>query len=95
MNVRLRSCNRGNANNTWNVNSSGNVNNNTAYNANRGCPDCVAWVKRLIHSIGTPKELKIQGAECRAERQNNTSGMRPLYGVMSAITSEEKPNGLY
>lgn len=37
-NVRLRSANRGNANNTWNVNSSGNVNNNNANNANRFCP---------------------------------------------------------
>lgn len=34
-NVRLRSANRGNANNTWNVNSGGNVNNNNASNANR------------------------------------------------------------
>ena len=37
-NVRLRSANRGNANNTWNVNSSGNVNNNNASNANRFAP---------------------------------------------------------
>lgn len=40
-NVRLRSANRGNANNTWNVNSSGNVNNNNASNSNRFAPDCV------------------------------------------------------
>jgi len=40
-NVRLRSANRGNANNTWNVNSSGNVNNNNATNANCPAPDCV------------------------------------------------------
>lgn len=40
-NVRLRSANRGNANNTWNVNSGGNVNNNNAYWANRCAPDCV------------------------------------------------------
>jgi len=33
-NVRLRSANRGNANNTWNVNSSGNVNNNNASKGN-------------------------------------------------------------
>ena len=39
-NVRLRSANRGNANNTWNVNSSGNVNNNNASNARRVAPDC-------------------------------------------------------
>ena len=37
-NVRLRSANRGNANNTWNVNSSGNVNNNNASNSNRFAP---------------------------------------------------------
>lgn len=42
VNVFLRSCNRGNANNEWYVNNSGNVNNNNAYNANRGCPDCIA-----------------------------------------------------
>lgn len=41
-NVRLRSANRGNANNTWNVNSSGYVNNNNANNANRFSLDCVA-----------------------------------------------------
>ena len=40
-NVRLRSANRNNANNTWNVNNSGNVNNNNAYNTNRCAPDCV------------------------------------------------------
>ena len=38
--VRLRSANRGNANNTWNVNSAGYVNNNNASNANRFSPDC-------------------------------------------------------
>jgi len=37
-NVRLRSANRGNANNTWNVNSSGNINNNNASNANAFSP---------------------------------------------------------
>ena len=42
VNVWLRSCNRGNANNAWNVNNAGYFNNNNAYNANRGCPDCVA-----------------------------------------------------
>lgn len=40
-NVRLRSANRGNGNNTWNVNTSGNVNNNNANNAHRCAPDCV------------------------------------------------------
>lgn len=40
-NCRLRSANRGNANNVWNVNTSGNANNNNATNANRGCPDCI------------------------------------------------------
>ena len=89
----MRSCNRGNANNAWNVNNSGNVNNNNAYNANRGCPDCVAWVKRPVHSIGTPKELKIQGAECPAGRQNNTVKMRPPYGALSAITSRTPERG--
>lgn len=68
VNVWLRSANRGNANNAWNVNSAGNVNNNNARNALRGCPDCFAWAKRLSHSGGTPKEFKIQGAECLAFR---------------------------
>ena len=40
-NCRLRSANRGNANNTWNVNSTGNANNNNATNANRCAPDCI------------------------------------------------------
>ena len=40
-NCRLRSANRGNANNAWNVNSTGNANNNNATNANRCAPDCV------------------------------------------------------
>ena len=77
VNVRLRSANRGNANNTWNVNSSGNVNNNNANNANRGCADCIALVAiRSLHSSETPKE-KMQGAECLANWQNNTSTMQP------------------
>ncbi len=46
VNVWLRSCNRGNANNEWNVNNSGNVNNNNANNANRSCPDCIAVVMK-------------------------------------------------
>lgn len=54
-NVRLRSANRGNANNTWNVNSSGNVNNNNAYNANRFSPDCaVSEATCPIHRTGAP-----------------------------------------
>ena len=56
VNVFLRSCNRGNANNEWNVNTSGNVNNNNANNANRGCPDCIAHAIRLAHSASTRKE---------------------------------------
>ena len=73
----LRSANRGNANNRWNVNTSGNVNNNNAYNAYSGSPDCVTRVIRLVHSISTPKEEEMQGAECLARRQNKTVGMRP------------------
>lgn len=37
-NVRLRSANRGNANNTWYVNSGGYFNNNNASNALRFAP---------------------------------------------------------
>lgn len=36
--VRLRSCNRGYAYNTWHVNPSGSVNNGNAYNSTAGCP---------------------------------------------------------
>ena len=46
-NVRLRSANRGNANNTWNVNASGNVNNNNAVNSNRFAPACVIGAKAI------------------------------------------------
>lgn len=42
-NVRLRSANRGNSNNTWYVNSDGNVNNNNANWANRCAPACVVF----------------------------------------------------
>jgi len=38
VNARLRSANRGNANNVYYVNSSGYVNNNNAANANRPAP---------------------------------------------------------
>lgn len=38
-NVRLRSANRGNANNTWNVNASGNVNNNNAGGVLMSCDE--------------------------------------------------------
>lgn len=50
-NVRLRSANRGNANNTWNVNSSGNVNNNNANNANRFCPIVTAIPHKGLHIV--------------------------------------------
>ena len=50
-NVRLRSANRGNANNTWNVNSSGNVNNNNASNANRFCPIVTAISHKGLHAV--------------------------------------------
>lgn len=41
VNVRVRSCPRGNASNTWHVGAIGNVNYYyTAYNAVRGCPAC-------------------------------------------------------
>lgn len=45
---RLRSANRGNANNAWNVNSSGNANNNNATNANRPAPDCERPGKQVL-----------------------------------------------
>jgi hypothetical protein len=37
---RLRSANRGNANNTWIVYATGAINNNNAVNSNRCAPDC-------------------------------------------------------
>ena len=74
MNVWLRSANRSNANNAWNVNSSGKVNNNNnAYNANRGCPDCLAIrAIRPVHSTGTLIDLKMQGAERLASNGRTT-----------------------
>ena len=40
VNVRLRSANRGNSNNTWYVNSGGYLNNNNANNSYAALPDC-------------------------------------------------------
>ena len=48
-NVRLRSANRGNANNTWNVNSNGNVSNNNASNSNRFSP----IITLILHKVYT------------------------------------------
>ena len=60
--VRLRSANRGNANNTWNVNSSGNVNNNNASNANRVEPivsySNISEYKNCIYIV----KIRTQGA---------------------------------
>ena len=64
-NVRLRSANRGNANNTWNVNTAGNANNNNATNANRPAPDCVMPQKTRL-AIGEIRAAKTQGAESPA-----------------------------
>lgn len=75
-NVRLRSANRGNANNTWNVNSSGYVNNNNAINANRFCPDCVIRENRTAVSQRRRIFIVTQGAERPAGLPlNNTKGM--------------------
>ena len=53
-NCRLRSANRGNANNAWNVNSTGNANNNNATNANRPAPECVNKNRIiLMHSVSS------------------------------------------
>lgn len=59
-NVRLRSANRGNANNTWNVNSNGNVNNNNATNSNRFAPDCVLYdaKKPVCKMSGHPQDTR-------------------------------------
>lgn len=65
-NVRLRSANRGNANNDWNVNTTGNANNNNANNANRPAPDCIniqpVW---SVRKTDTAKRMT-QGAEIPA-----------------------------
>lgn len=59
-NVRLRSANRGNANNTWNVNASGNVNNNNAVNSNRFAPDCAdKWTRsRAVGAVSASDRRK-------------------------------------
>lgn len=52
-NVRLRSANRGNANNVFNVNSDGNVNNWNATNTLRSAPDwTAASPQRLLRNKG-------------------------------------------
>lgn len=53
--MRLRSANRGNANNTWYMNTAGNINNNNAYNALRGLPDLV---EHRTHGLCTARVLR-------------------------------------
>ena len=72
--MRLRSANRGNANNTWNVNSSGNVNNNNAFNANRFSPIVLHKALWPTYSAGCPEDFR-QGAEIPSVRINNTGMM--------------------
>ena len=74
--MRLRSANRGNANNVWNVNSTGYVNNNNAYNANRSAPDYTDEPDtRALHSRAAPA-VSMQGADSPAERLNSTVPMQ-------------------
>ena len=79
-NVRLRSANRGNANNTWYVNAGGNVNNNNAYNANRAAAD---WV---LHRAGKSSHSEMP---CR-KRQNNTVAMQATRGPVLLTTPRIK-----
>lgn len=73
-NCRLRSANRGNANNTWNVNTTGNVNNNNATNANRPVPDCVKTWRTNKHSHKLcVHRLVTQGAEIPARLGKTTA----------------------
>lgn len=74
-NVRLRSANRNNANNTWNVNASGYVNNNNAINANRFSPDCAVYERHMAASQKRCFFFMTQGAECLAFGLNNAKGM--------------------
>ena len=64
--MRLRSANRGNANNTWNVNTSGNANNNNANNANRPAPDCGTPADRKASPQAVRTAGLTQGAETPA-----------------------------
>ena len=91
--MRLRSANRGNANNAWNVNSDGNANNNHAFNAYRSSPIVLHRAPWLLHSNGCPEDVR-QGAEIPSERINNTRcDARDFHAEpVSAITWRDKIN---
>ena len=83
--MRVRSANRGGANNTWNVDSSGSVGNGNAFNANRFSPIVLHKAIRPAYNAGCPEDFR-QGAEIPSERKNNTGMMHvTLFEPVSAI----------
>ena len=73
-NVFRRSANRTNANNVWYSNTSGNVNTTNTSNANRCAPGLYGIaVTRSAHSADALRNITIHGAECPAEKLNNTA----------------------
>lgn len=73
--MRLRSANRGNANNTWYVNADGNVNNNNANWSNRCDPDCV-----IFRTYGRPVRAALPPIKHKesisVRKENNTAVMQ-------------------
>ena len=90
-NVRLRSANRGNANNTWYVNAGGNVNNHNAYNANRAAAD---WV---LHRAGKSSHSEMARKRARKEpkalpetaKQHRGDAGDPRAGPANHATDQE------
>lgn len=77
--MRLRSANRGNANNTWNVNPSGYVYNNNAWNALRCAPDCALHTEakgRTQYSCLSERKHK-ESRPCR--KANKAAAMQTTY----------------
>ena len=88
--MRLRSANRGNANNAWNVNTTGNANNNNATNANRPAPDCEMHgrIKPRPKAVSVRLRRKEPRSLLRFGGANNTT-MMP-----ATDTAEPQPDGL-
>ena len=93
VNVRLRSPNRGNANNTWNVNSSGNVNNNNANNANRGRADCISRGLKTDtqYQYATDKDAgsRVPGRKAEQHLSDAATARGNARVVLSAVTGED------
>ena len=92
--MRLRSANRGNANNTWNVNSTGYLNNNNAYNSNRCAPDCVSQGTDGLSAGQLLPDTYTQGAEFPAGRRTISERRGQLSGAGTAISAMNNIRGI-